>query len=272
LLDPDNEFAVKYADSKRNPLVVVTRDRVKNWKIPPRELVIFNANIFFSSWAAFIVALFLGIRHWQQDFDTYYHSMLTHWTCLFTASFVVMMSASRIWMAEDCVGDSDDNFEDLHFEKFCNRTLFAVILGVLSGVAGVVICFLRLKIVDQIGSMLSLVAWCCAAVYITYSYDVGPYENSAGPGKEPGTLYFGTWTCLIISLKMASKLLIESTIPEGAKVAPQVPTKQGGGPEVKDHHDFKEVPEDELVEEVETDTDAHLVVHDALEVAGVHAL
>jgi hypothetical protein len=249
--------------------VVVTRDRVQNWKIPPRELLIFNANIFFSSWAAFIVALFLGIRHCQQAVEKY-DSMITHWTGLFTASFVVMMSASRIWKDENCVDDSDDDFEDLHFEKFCNRSLFAVILGVLSGVFGVVICFLRLKIVDQIGSMLSLVAWCCAAVYVTYSYDVGPYEN-IGPGKDPGTLYFATWACLIISLKMASKLLIESAIPEYAKVAPQgevgaVPTK--GGPAVKDHHAFEEVPEDERVETYTPE--AHLV-HGALNVAGVHA-
>jgi hypothetical protein len=153
-----------------------------------------------------------------------------------------MASASRSWKDEACVDDSDDDFGDLHFEKFCNRSLFAAILRLLSGVSGVVICFLLLKIVDQIGSMLSLVTWCCVAVYVvSYSYDVGPNEN-IGPGKDPGTLYFATWACLTISLKTASKLLIESAIPEYANVAPQgeggsVPTK--GGPEVKDHDELR---------------------------------
>ena len=256
MLEPENEFAVKYVGATRNPLFDATGegDTVHYWKTPPRKLIIVHANIFFSCWAAFSVALFLGIRHCQEAYQKN-DSMITHWTCLFTANFVVMASASRIWKYEDCAEDDyDDDLADSHFEKFCNRSLFAAFLGLLSGLSGVLICYLRLKIVDQIGSMLSLVAWCCAAVYVTYTYaDVGPYENT-GPGKDPGTLYFATWACVIISLKMASKLLIEIAVSEGAKEDPEVELgniSTKGGPAVKGPLEFEDAQEDEEVEEVE---------------------
>jgi hypothetical protein len=222
-------------------------DVMQDLKIPPRKLSILHANIFFSSWAAFTIALFLGIGRCQQAFERY-DSMSAHWTGLFTASFVVMASASHIWHDENCVDDSDDGSEVLYFEEFCNRTMFAVILGLLSGLSGVVICFLRLKIVDHIGSMLSLLVWCFAAVYVTYTdANPSPYEN-IGPGKDPGTLYFATWACLIISLKIASKLLIETVIPDCAEDAPQgevgdIPTE--GGRVVKDH-DYEDSEEEEV--------------------------
>jgi hypothetical protein len=80
------------------------------------------------------------------------------------------MSASCIWDDHHChitiLHNDQDYWEE--FDTFCSRTLFALILGVLRGVSGVVISFLRLKIVDQIGSVIHLVVWCCAAAFVTY--------------------------------------------------------------------------------------------------------
>jgi hypothetical protein len=107
-------------------------------------------------------------------------------------------------------------------ERFCNRTMFAVVLGVLSGVFGVGFCFLRLKIADRIGSAIFLIAWSCAIAYVTYdgsSY----YSTGVGPGTHAGTLYFATWTCFIVSLKMTSKLLIEFFLIPAASEEDTIP-------------------------------------------------
>jgi hypothetical protein len=147
---------------------------------------ILNANLFFSSWGAFIMAMMLGTSHFQKLFGRADDKNLWHWVGFMTAGFIAMASASRIWK-DDCES-MDDN-------ETCKCTLFAVILGVISGISGLILVLVPIKMVGQVWSFFLLAAWCFAAGYVTFEQ---------GPGTMMGTLYFSTWASVFFSLNVAA--------------------------------------------------------------------
>ena len=149
---------------------------------------IVNGNIFFSSWGAFITAMLLATSLFQKFFARQDDKTLFHWVGFGTATCIVMARASRFWQDNNCetTGDSDSS---------CKRTMFAIVLGVISGLICCGLIMLRVRIVEQIGSIFLLAAWCFAAGYITFDQ---------GPGTAVGTLYFSTWAALFFALNVAA--------------------------------------------------------------------
>jgi hypothetical protein len=172
IVDPDAE-----------PALAVDADREVN-----------DANLFFSSWAAFTLSLVLFIKSSQHILGVHGTSTM-EWVGLATANFITMAVGAQGWNDSDC-GDVDGGNEEI----YCDRTGFAIILGLVSGVAAVGMSLLRHKMVLQLASIISLVAWCFGVAYITYE---------KGPGNKVGVLFCSTWTSLVISLYLAVKSVQE---------------------------------------------------------------
>jgi putative Mn2+ efflux pump MntP len=196
-------------------------------------------NIFFSSWGAFITAMLLATSLFQKFFERHDDKNLFHWVGFGTAAVIVMASASRFWQENNCE-NADDS------DSTCKRTMFAIVLGAISGLVGFGLVMLRVRIVEQIGSIFLLAVWCFAAGYITYDQ---------GPGNAVGTLYFSTWAALFFALNVAAVSIkelfeaattstnTEETAPAGAPVA----GKPGADPKAA-------LGEDQESEEVEQET------------------
>jgi hypothetical protein len=153
-----------------------------------KSRVILDANLFFSSWGAFVIALMLVTQCYKHIFEVSGNHTLV-WVAFATSSFISMSSAGRKWQDEDC-GNREFAYSD-----YCQRSSFAVILGLVSGVVGVAMVLSTNRTVMQATSIALLAAWCVGVAKTTYN---------DGPGKDVSVLYFSTWTSLSLALHMAS--------------------------------------------------------------------
>lgn len=106
-----------------------------------------------------------------------------------------MSAATRLFKTKEC----DDVHSGDTFDDYCERTKFAVALGAICGLLGVVwvglgACFPA--IVDAIMGMAMLAAWCFGVGYITFGGD-------KAPAQELGNLYFATWASFMMAIKLA---------------------------------------------------------------------
>lgn len=111
---------------------------------------------------------------------------LSTWILLTAASFVTMSSASHIWRDSGC------NSTDV---KVCARTLFAIILGAVSGIIGMILVAVPSVAIHQVMSIILLAAWCFEISYVSFGQ---------GPATLVNTLYFSSWAGLITSLSLAA--------------------------------------------------------------------
>lgn len=151
--------------------------------------MVVNANLFFSSWLAFIVAM----KMFVDIFPTLVmgdraSTFNAHWVYFGTASLIAMSNASRFWK-EFC--DSTD-------EKVCGRSVFGIVLGALGGLFAVIFTVFQHELIEQIWSLLFLGAWCFAVGYLTFN---------DGPALLVGTYYFSVWTSFLIALRMGTTAL-----------------------------------------------------------------
>jgi uncharacterized membrane protein YbaN (DUF454 family) len=145
-------------------------------------LTVLDANLFFFSWAAFFVGLKLLGLHLAQLLKRKDDKFLSSWIFLTAASFITMASATHLWRDAGC------NSTDV---THCARNLFALILGAVSGLIGLILIFVPALAIHQIMSIILLAAWCFEISYITFEQ---------GPVPMINTLYFASWAALITSL------------------------------------------------------------------------
>jgi hypothetical protein len=116
---------------------------------------------------------------------------------LFTLYRLTLFSAIRLYKAADC-DDINDGTD------FCDRTTFAMSIGLVSGVIALIWMVLGARlpaIADVILGWLMFVAWIFAIGYITFGND----EDV--PARNPGNLYFATWAGFILACLLASDSL-----------------------------------------------------------------
>lgn len=157
---------------------------------------IFDANLYFFSWGAFIASLMVmmsflaetrGIGVGDNDWFN-----AGSWAGLCMASFVVMVSSIRLW----------DNGTgcDLHTESYCNRLKFAMSIGVISAVLSAAWVFLGAMIsvlLDTLMSVTMFVLWVFGVGFITFG-------GVDGPGTRIGNLYFFTWGSFVMTVFLAA--------------------------------------------------------------------
>ena len=203
LLDPENQLAVNNAFGM-------------------------NANLFFSSWFAFIVVMIMFVQIFPSlVFKDKVSMFATHWIGFGTASLIAMTNASRFWR-DMC--DSTD-------EAVCAKTAFGFILGALGGLFAIIFMFFQHELIEQMMSVLFFIAWCFGVAYLTYN---------DGPAMFVGIYFFSVWTSFLFALCMATESFVTlwarmmgtETVEtdEGA----ETPAATGKGAEETAKHDEEE--------------------------------
>lgn len=151
-----------------------------------------EANLFFGSWGAFIMAFMLTTSHIKAFFKWDDRKYFFRWCGFALASLVVLWSTAHLWKNE-CDGSTDT--------EYCKRTMFGLVLSAISLCAGLILALLPvMMIVQQVMALLFFAAWCVSVGYVTYGV--------SGPGTPIGSLYFASWICLFMSfLVLAPEIL-----------------------------------------------------------------
>jgi hypothetical protein len=147
--------------------------------------MIMDANLFFSSWFAFsaIMGMFVDIfpSVVMGDRVSMYS---TQWIGFGTTSLIAMTNAARFW--KDMCESTD--------EKMCARTVFAFVLGAVSGLFAIVFMVFQHELIEQMMSVLFLGAWCFGVAYLTFNN---------GPAMFVGIYFFSVWAAFLFALCMA---------------------------------------------------------------------
>jgi len=196
-----------------------------------RDRGIRNANLYFFSWGSLAVALMLSASYYQSSYSL--KSKLTSsFFLLASASFVVFVNALDLLDDLKCKTRSDyPDFDD----TTCNRTKFAMILGIVCAVLSLMIAPVSAVPIQGLVGILLLASWACGVSYITFG---------DGPGNELGNLYFATWICFILAMSIAAtagKLMLHDAAASGGDA--EEPVKKNK----KEEDDPSDDVEDEAV-------------------------
>eukprot|EP00978_Attheya_sp_CCMP212_P024466 scaffold76818_cov62-Attheya_sp.AAC.3 len=151
---------------------------------------VLNANLYFSSWAAFIAAFWISgsLARDSKVLDVTDTTPKTaEWYLLLAASIVVLASSVKIYNASTC-----DSFSD---NEFCRRTKFAISIGVI----GMIMALVG-SIMSAWGMMSPLIEVITSVtLFGLYCFGVGYITFGDGPGTAIGNLYFSIWAGFILS-------------------------------------------------------------------------
>jgi hypothetical protein len=157
-----------------------------------------NANLYFSSWAAFCCCLWIVGSQAQETCGldiTYVAPRKAKWYGLVASSLVVMGSSIRIFKSFKC------NRDEMSGVEVCWQTKYAISAGVIGFLTAVIWTFVSHMGLTQVSNELYasgflLVLWVFGLAFITFG---------RGPGHSIGNLYFATWVSLIISIFLFSE-------------------------------------------------------------------
>lgn len=193
---------------------------------------IINGNLFFSTWGGFIMAMMLMTSHLKRTWNREDDTTVLPWIGLGTASWIVMATTARFWKA---------NCEDIEDNATCRRTVFGIVLALISIFIGFGQAWFKIQMVEQLLSVVVAIAWCFGVAYMTFD---------SGPATSIGTMYFATWAALFFVLIPASaSVLALSENTSSTTTTEPAPTSTTEG---KAEVDAKAGSDDKEEEEVET--------------------
>jgi hypothetical protein len=197
VMSPDNDLAVdSYAGGLSNP------------------------NLYFFSWGAFALSfmvLFACVSNSLRNSgisplatitdDTDEHRCSrSSWAGLLVTSFVVMVAASRLYQDLNC--DTDDSGVILEFDANCNRTKFAVSLGVISFISSFVwMLTTKFLLKEPLGSRVEFGLVGLLLIFWTFGVTLLTFDQHKAPARDLGNLYFFTWGSWLLTVFMAVKSL-----------------------------------------------------------------
>lgn len=155
-----------------------------------------NANLYFSSWGAFMFAmLLLASLGNERGFGANQGGVARRWLWLTVSSMVVMAASSRMFGAV-CA-----NNQFRSDGEFCRELKMGISLGVISALFAGFMTFVlwfspELPMLGWVGAIFSifmLVIWGVLVAYLTFD---------EGPGSAVGNLFFGVWVSAIIALDL----------------------------------------------------------------------
>lgn len=204
-MDPDNELAV--ADGGG----------------------ILNANLYFFGWGCLIAGILLAGDWARQANGDEASATAVQWVCLTASSFVLMGTSTATYQELGCRAIRRD--DDLS-SSTCNRNLFAIILGVSSGVVAAAMIPMKNAppSCQAVIAVLMLTAWSCGVSYITFN---------GGPGSTLGNVYFSTWISLYLCVNITTTC-ITSLVADAQGDNSGEDVEEAGKP---DSDDVEDIPE-----------------------------
>ena len=178
-----------------------------------------NLNLYFFSWAAFIVSFLNFMACLKNTVDMVWTTEETKlvvgehrcspmlWSGCILMSFVVMIASSRIHIDLYCA-DAQNNLgiADDIYDAVCDRTKFGVSLGAISSIIAPIWLVTSMFWKGSFGTVVEfflvtflMMMWTAGVVVLTF-------DKEKSPGRELGNLYFFTWGgwALFVFLFMAS--------------------------------------------------------------------
>mmetsp|Transcript_748 Transcript_748/g.992 ORF Transcript_748/g.992 Transcript_748/m.992 type:complete len:323 (+) Transcript_748:112-1080(+) len=187
------------------------------------EIIVANANLYFSSWGAFIAILYIvGNMAHEANLGTDVlrraPPKTTLWYTLCAASFVVMVASSRFFHTF-CGTDNEDDGSEI-----CKRTKFGICIGVFG-----TLFTSGLSIMSTMGRPPLMVETGVSFLLIVmYSFGVAYLTFKTGPATAISNFYFSTWAGFVISLltfgKSVKELFLGEDVTENVSPAPTAPT------------------------------------------------
>jgi len=161
---------------------------------------VINANLYFSSWAAFVAAIYVsgGLSQEAKIADlTVSSAKVFKWYALVAASLVLMVTTSNVFQDRNCKGDIISSV----FEEFCRRTKWGISLGVIGAVVAFVASLMVTSgrssvLIEVLTSFTMFVMYIFGISYITF----GTVLDS--PGTVIGNMYFATWAGFYFSMSL----------------------------------------------------------------------
>lgn len=160
-----------------------------------------NANIYFSSWGAFIVTVIIFAKYIQNIHKINLKAelkrkprRLTHWFGFMAASLIVSGSSGDIY-ASTCHSEDRD-------ESYCSVANRSVTLGVCTGFVGLSMSCILVFSSDYAKKLIFLLAELMVSLVmvIANGIAVAHITCESGPGGVINNLFFACWGCLVLSL------------------------------------------------------------------------
>lgn len=166
--------------------------------IQPTRPMLVNANLFFSSWGALIMSLYMALHRFEAYAKREDDKFMYKWAGLGFAGLVVLCDSARFFKDLSC-SDLDDN-------ETCNRTIFGIVLGAVTFIFGGTSALVTLEpYLSNLAAGVFVVAWCFGVAYLTFN---------EGPALQVGTQYFAIWAALMFALYMAAPGFFELFVKE----------------------------------------------------------
>jgi hypothetical protein len=155
-----------------------------------------NANLYFSSWGAFMFALLLlaSVGN-ERGVSAGRDAFARRWLWLVVSSLVVMAASSRMFD-----GVCQNNQFNMRGE-FCRELKLGISLGVVSAVIAGVMTLLMYFSPSMI-PMDFMGMFLCVCVMVLWGVLVAYLTFDNGPASTVGNLFFGVWVSAILALDL----------------------------------------------------------------------
>jgi hypothetical protein len=152
-----------------------------------------NANLYFFSWATFIMALAVFMHLLTNASEAKGKNPKFRrglWVALIATSVVALASSVGLWQNFQC---------EKRASSRCNRLVFSITLSCITGSISFfwVLCGQKCDgILDWILGMIMLICWSCGVAFLTFGRE--------SPASFLGNLYFSSWIGFLVSCALAS--------------------------------------------------------------------
>jgi len=185
-----------------------------------------NGNIYYFSWAGFVCSVTLLTSYLNGAFGVDVageiksrSARLTTWSAHLAVAMVVMGSAASIYDRKCASGGVALS------GAYCNRDLYALILGCLSAFSSLLI--IGLKIATTAAPFM-LEAGLAFTFLVCYGVEVALVTSPQGPGAPLGNLYYFSWGAFL------SSFFLVTSIVEDFNSANASPSSEVNDEEVQD--------------------------------------
>jgi len=163
-----------------------------------------NGNIYYFSWAGFVCSVTLLTSYLNSCFKVDVageiktrSARLTTWSAHLAVAMVVMGSAASIFDRKCATGSPWSG-------TFCDRDLYALVLGCLSSFASLII--IGMKIATAAAPFM-LEAVLALLFLVFYGVEVALVTSPKGPGAPLGNLYYFSWGAFLSSFFLVASIV-----------------------------------------------------------------
>jgi len=178
-------------------------------------------SLFASAWGCFVLPLLLLISGCRTKMKRENDPLWYHWVIFSIASLVTMSSASIHWNRRDCSDYYyDDEWYDECYDEYYDK-LLGIILGSVSSIAGATLSVYSTTDNESKKHFVRLIV--PVVLFASWSFGI------SSPVVYPSPLYFGVFTCWIISLCTSVvgvyDLAKETNLDHGTPATGSIPPK-----------------------------------------------